>query len=79
MTPNQRRRFVRAADIALQLVALLGLVAWFQATDPDCAYTTDVFLQLRMCDATWIEAPAAPSYGWLAAAIAMLLAGVRLR
>ena len=75
------RLALRIAGGILAAAGILVVLGWIQAPDQDCLYTTDVFLQLRMCELGSIFAERKGSPGrWivLLLGIATLAAGVFL-
>ena len=73
------RRFVIFSGVALEVAAAFALFAWIQAGDPECHYTTEVFLQLRMCDPLIVEEPPFPSYAYLGGIVLAFALGASLQ
>lgn len=65
----------------LAAAGVLVVLGWIQAPDQDCLYTTDVLLQLRMCElgSIFAERRGSPA-SWFVflAGVAVLAAGVLL-
>jgi len=61
------RKVLTAIGITLCLTAFFGLVAWMQASDPDCYLEMDgPFVQQRLCDPAIVGEVLQPSYVYLA-------------
>lgn len=41
----------------LEGIAMIGFLAWLQSSDPDCIFSSDVFVQLRICDPEVVGEP----------------------
>ena len=39
--------------IVLVVVSFSGIYNWLVGKEPDCYYTTDIFLQMRFCEEVW--------------------------
>lgn len=72
------KKIATVLGISLEVVAIVALFGWFQAGDPECIYTTDVFAQLRMCSPEIVGDAHSPSYIYLAVILGILLLGVLL-
>jgi len=46
----QNQNILRVIGIILISASLFILYGWLGATDPECEYTMEIFLQLRLCD-----------------------------
>jgi hypothetical protein len=72
---------LRIAGGILGVAGILVVLGWVQTPGQDCMYTTDVVLQLRMCELGSIAAGyKGSSASWLVllAGVAALIAGVFL-
>ena len=72
---------LRIAGGILAVAGILVVLGWVQAPDQECMYTTDVLLQLRMCELGSVAAGRQGSpASWLVllAGVAALIAGVFL-
>src|SRR5216117_339941 len=70
------KKIATILGISLEVMALVALFAWFQAGDPECIYTTDVFAQLRMCAPEIVGEGRAAPFVQLAIIVGVLLLGV---
>lgn len=75
------RLALRVVGGMLTAAGILVVLGWIQAPDQDCLYTTDVFLQLRMCElgSIFAERKGSPA-SWLVLLLGLtvLFAGVLL-
>ena len=77
-SPRLAQRIVGGILVAAGILVVLG---WIQAPDQDCLYTTDVLLQLRMCElgSIFAERKGSPSSLLvLLSGLAALISGVFL-
>jgi hypothetical protein len=82
INPMQHRPLIKQATtvlgIALEVIAIVALIAWFQAGDPECFYDTGVFAQIRLCDSDLAGATHPASFVYLALIIGALVTGILL-
>jgi hypothetical protein len=57
------------------IVAWIVFMGWIQEGDPDCVYSTEVFLQLRMCAPEIVGTPRSAPLAHLAVAFGIFLFG----
>jgi hypothetical protein len=69
---------IRLTGGSLVGVSGVGLFLWVASGDDDCYYTTDVFLQLRLCDGYIEKLTAPPSYDLLVILLVIMFLGVFL-
>lgn len=69
-------RAVKLLGIFLEAVALLGLLGWLQAGDPDCVLEAGTFAQIRLCAPEIAGEPEPAPLLHLAIIAAIFLAGL---
>jgi len=69
----------KAAGTILILVAIVGLYGWVNSVEPDCYYSTEVGLQIRLCGENYVGREDSANLWIPAAFFAVLLVGVALR
>jgi len=62
----------------LIIISFIGLFLWVGSNDDLCYYTTEVFLQLRLCDGYVEELPKKPGYLFVGAFFFMIVIGLYL-
>ena len=73
------RKVLTTTGITLCLTAFFGLIAWMQASDPDCYLETEgALVQQRLCDPAIVGEIFQPSYVYLAAIGITLFLGICL-
>lgn len=61
------------------IISFLGLIAWMQASDPDCLLVhTGAFLEQRLCASEYSGENLQPSYIYLVAIAGIFIAGLFL-
>ena len=60
-------------------VGLIGMIGWVNSIEPDCYYSTEVGLQIRLCGENYVGREES-AYLWVPAlSVVVLLGGVVVR
>ena len=63
----------------LIIVAAIGLYGWIGSAEPDCYYSTKVFLQIRLCGEGYVDRQESVNLLPPIALLSVLVIGIALR
>jgi len=69
----------KALGTILVVVALIGLYSWVNSIEPDCYYSAEVGLQIRLCGDNYVGREESANLWVPAAFFLVLLGGIVLR
>ncbi len=68
-------KILRVIGVFFIAGSLMGLYSLINESDPDCYYTTEVFLQARLCGAAYVSDPELPRITIVIICLAILIFG----
>ena len=70
---------IKALGTALIVIAFVGFYGWINATEPDCFYSFEVGLQIRLCGENYVGRAESAKLWVPAVCLVLLVAGIALR